>query len=125
MLLGGQGDDVIHGGAGNDRLEENMVTGASGSDSLYGEGGDDFFLLYRDLFQLPGLHYLDGGEGDDWLLVGIDNAGVATVDGGDGNDRHRCVRPALRRERRGYSRRGAGRARPGRRPVPRGLATAH
>ncbi|MEA3052453.1 MAG: hypothetical protein QOG72_1356 [Sphingomonadales bacterium] len=85
-LFGGAGDDVIHGGPGNDRIEENMVAGAGGNDSLYGDGGDDFFLFYRELPQPGGVYYLSGGDGNDRMWVGVSTAGVATVDGGAGDD---------------------------------------
>jgi Ca2+-binding RTX toxin-like protein len=87
MLLGGFGDDLVYGGEGNDRLEENWTAGAGGSDSLYGEGGDDFFLLYRTPQQPAGTHYFSGGDGSDYFLVALDNAGLMIIDGGAGDDR--------------------------------------
>ena len=79
--LGGEGDDAVHGGAGDE-----TVLGLDGRDRIgtgegddYGSGGAD-----RD--------YLDGGEGDDTLSggTGDDTAygldGDDAVTGGDGAD---------------------------------------
>jgi Ca2+-binding RTX toxin-like protein len=62
-LAGGNGDDLVTGGSGNDSLE-----GGNGFDLLDGRGGNDT---------------LRGGADDDWLIGG---AGADTLDGGDGDD---------------------------------------
>jgi Ca2+-binding RTX toxin-like protein len=62
-LAGGNGDDLVTGGRGNDSLE-----GGNGFDLLDGRGGNDT---------------LRGGADDDWLIGG---AGADTFDGGDGDD---------------------------------------
>jgi Ca2+-binding RTX toxin-like protein len=68
-MAGGTGDDVQHGGPGNDRIFANL-----GQDTTYGdEGNDDLWALARGDVQ-PGA----GGE--------VDQVGD-TLDGGPGNDR--------------------------------------
>ncbi|MCY0093293.1 hypothetical protein OEG82_04515 [Hoeflea sp. J2-29] len=72
LIVGNSGDNVIDGGAGNDRL-----SGLAGADTLIGGTGNDF---------------LDGGTGDDRLFGGADNdtlvggTGSDLLDGGDGID---------------------------------------
>ncbi|GGL78915.1 calcium-binding protein [Wenxinia marina] len=62
-VLGGRGDDTMHGGTGSDRLR-----GGAGDDTLTGGGGRD---------------RLEGGDGDDVLKSGD---GSPTLTGGDGHD---------------------------------------
>jgi hypothetical protein len=62
-LRGGPGNDILHGGHGNDELD-----GGSGKDKITGGHGDDVLLGG------PGKDKLLGGDGDDLL------------DGGDGRD---------------------------------------
>jgi Ca2+-binding RTX toxin-like protein len=83
-LRGGPGHDRVSGGVGNDK----NIKGDLGRDVLLGGAGDDNIDGFNDGF---GFHVDDGrhdslfgGAGDDLL---IDSAGVATVEGGDGNDR--------------------------------------
>ncbi|CUH53532.1 calcium-binding protein [Shimia marina] len=99
-LFGGNGDDELHGGRGDD-----VLYGAAGNDTLYGGPGDDDLvgadITNRDLeiadrhddrtpssplrFEVPTTaeaNVLDGGEGDDTLLLG--EGDVAT--GGEGDD---------------------------------------
>ena len=66
-MSGGPGDDVQHGGAGNDRIFANL-----GQDTTYGEDGND------DLWALA--------RGDVAPGPGVDQVGD-TLDGGPGNDR--------------------------------------
>ncbi len=72
ILIGGRGDDVIHGEAGDDAL-----FGDRGEDVLYGGAGDDA------LFGGRGADVIHGGRGDDVLRGG---SGVDTfvfeADGG-------------------------------------------
>lgn len=70
-LLGGAGDDELLGGAGNDRLE-----GGDGDDTLDGGDGDDL------LIGGAGADTLIGGAGNDSILA----AAGDEVDGGAGND---------------------------------------
>jgi len=75
------GDDILSGGAGNDRiysgLGEDRIDGGADNDSLYGEAGDDLLI---------------GGSGDDTVDGGADDdvifgdAGNDTLIGGLGND---------------------------------------
>jgi hypothetical protein len=87
-VLGGDGDDVLHGDA--DRPGREVLDGGAGRDSLDGFGGDD------EVRGGPGDDKVDGdggrdvvlgGEGDD-LVVGDDQAAPAAdlVDGGPGSD---------------------------------------
>ncbi len=96
---GGSGDDVVTGGSLNDQLYGNdgldSLTGGTGDDYLVGDlgndtlnGGDDKDVLIGGANQ----DTLDGGNGDDYVTGGddVDNvsggAGVDQVYGGLGND---------------------------------------
>jgi Ca2+-binding RTX toxin-like protein len=68
-MAGGTGDDVQHGGTGNDRIFANL-----GQDTSYGEGGND------DLWALARGDVHPGPNGE------VDQVGD-TLDGGPGNDR--------------------------------------
>ncbi|MCG8491533.1 MAG: Ig-like domain-containing protein, partial [Sneathiellales bacterium] len=63
VLNGNDGEDTLYGGSGNDR-----ISGGDGADSLFGEQGDDTLL---------------GGSGQDTLKGG---GGNDVVNGGSGND---------------------------------------
>ncbi|WP_294228048.1 calcium-binding protein [uncultured Shimia sp.] len=100
LLHGGSGDDELHGGSGNDTL-----FGAGGDDALYGGPGNDE-LVGADIFNRDleiadrytpedpssplalatpteeEANLLDGGEGDDCILMGEGD----TATGGAGND---------------------------------------
>jgi Ca2+-binding RTX toxin-like protein len=58
-IWGGEGDDVLTGGAGNDKL-----VGGPGDDELNGRGGNDL------LIGGPGDDVLNGGPGEDRLIGG-------------------------------------------------------
>jgi Ca2+-binding RTX toxin-like protein len=90
LILGGDGNDTLAGGAGNDAL-----LGGAGNDDLSGGKGDDL------LFGGAGNDTLTGGTGDDFIFGGLGNdsvdAGVGddiifaidgpdTVNAGDGDD---------------------------------------
>ncbi|MBH0176450.1 MAG: tandem-95 repeat protein [Nitrospira sp.] len=80
-LRGGDGNDTIIGGAGNDRLDggldHDVLVGNAGNDTLVGNDGDDL------LVGGSGNDVLDGGKGDDALLGG---SGNDTLKGGENND---------------------------------------
>jgi hypothetical protein len=67
------GDDIISGKGGNDKLYglegDDEIYGDNGKDKLYGDNGDD---------------YLSGGKNKDKLFGG---AGIDTLDGGKGKDK--------------------------------------
>ena len=81
-LIGGEGNDALTSGSGNDTLD-----GGIGNDSLRGQNGND--TLNGDI----GNDSLMGGEGDDVVNGGDDNdtidsgAGNDIADGGNGNDK--------------------------------------
>jgi Ca2+-binding RTX toxin-like protein len=65
---GGDGDDVLIGGEGNDTLSggdgDDVLIGGAGNDALSGGAGDDV------LIGGPGVDVLDGGTGDNILIQG-------------------------------------------------------
>ncbi len=63
-INGGNGDDIINGGAVSDVLE-----GAQGRDSIFGGAGDDIVEFSQDT-DLEALEIYDGGAGDDVLAFG-------------------------------------------------------
>ena len=77
-ITGGNGNDTVSGGAGNDEIHGN-----NHDDTLYGNDGDD--VLYGDNHN----DVLDGGSGDDQLYGGnqddilISGGGDDTMDGGN------------------------------------------
>jgi Ca2+-binding RTX toxin-like protein len=83
LMFGGNGNDTITGGSGND-----MLFGQAGDDTLIGKGGNDL------LFGGAGNDTLIGGTGDDQMFgeAGNDrmiwNPGEGTdlMEGGDGTD---------------------------------------
>lgn len=80
-ILGKGGNDTLYGGLGDDQLE-----GSNGTDTLYGQDGDDLLLGGNDSDELyggSGADKLEGGFGDD-ILEGGD--GEDEIYGGVGND---------------------------------------
>ncbi|HYJ53058.1 MAG TPA: calcium-binding protein, partial [Allosphingosinicella sp.] len=82
---GGAGDDVVHGGAGNDYLSEGLD---GESDSLYGDEGNDR-LFYQGMLSAAAISArLDGGSGDDRIDYWSPSpASSAVLLGGIGHDR--------------------------------------
>ena len=72
LLVGGSGDDYVSGGEGNDRL-----MGSSGNDRLFGDAGNDY------LDGGFGFDRLEGGKGNDTLM---DYYGGDRLTGGKGKD---------------------------------------
>ncbi len=99
-MRGGQGEDRITGGAGNNLLQgdedNDIVNGGAGDDTIYGGTGDDILnggdgidTIYGD----NGNDTANGGNGIDFLY-GLSGNDVLTggkdddvLNGGDGNDR--------------------------------------
>jgi hypothetical protein len=81
LILGGVGNDIIHGNEGNDMLwgdgDQDLLWGDSGMDMLSGDDGLDHH------FGGDGHDTLLGGAGED-LLIG--NAGFDDMNGGDDDD---------------------------------------
>ena len=88
LVQGGEGNDIIIGGAGKDNLQgdggNDIIFGWRGSDTISGGAGDD--ILYGDDLGFNGISgddTLDGGSGNDILYGG---RGKDKLTGGDGND---------------------------------------
>ena len=80
--------DVIHGGAGNDKIYGGTNDGFDGGDAgeqdskyLYGDGGHDMIWGSNDLNE----QYIRGGEGDDIIRSGGDIE-TSIIFGDDGDD---------------------------------------
>jgi Ca2+-binding RTX toxin-like protein len=78
-VYGGEGEDFIQGGAGNDALrggdDDDVVLGGAGDDHLWGGGGNDALYGgdgYDALSDVYGRNRMDGGAGNDQMLVGAD-----------------------------------------------------
>lgn len=71
------GDDFLNGNLGND-----SIFGGLGNDRIFGEGGDDYLQDSGGLANL-----LDGGDGNDRIVVANFFGGVSTLFGGNGDDR--------------------------------------
>ncbi|MBL4789614.1 MAG: hypothetical protein JKY60_11405 [Kordiimonadaceae bacterium] len=99
MLSGGDGDDELHGGRGEDVLSggdgddelhggrgEDVINGGAGNDAIHGGRGDDV-LSGGDgddlIFGARGTDVISGGAGNDSLRGG---RGKDTLDGGEGDD---------------------------------------
>ncbi|MDB5438949.1 MAG: hypothetical protein JWM33_1376, partial [Caulobacteraceae bacterium] len=96
----GGGNDLVYGGDGNDTVEGSTYYGPlySGSDTYYGDAGDDNLSLGANSVGYGGadndtivIHgagsTADGGDGDDFLAyVSTDTGAVDTFTGGAGSD---------------------------------------
>ncbi|MEE1754447.1 calcium-binding protein [Streptomyces sp. SP18CS02] len=80
-LIGGAGDDSLHGGSANDTLEgdegADFLSGGGGNDTLTGSSGRD------RIFGGSGNDSIEGRNGSDIIDAG---AGNDVVSGGNGND---------------------------------------
>lgn len=74
VIDAGDGSNYVNGNAGND-----TITAGSGTQRLYGGGGDDQIRVTGS-----GASHLNGNMGDDLLQV---TGGVNDIHGGQGNDR--------------------------------------
>ena len=74
-LLGGDGNDTLTGGSGND-----VISGQDGNDTLFGHAGND------TLYGGDGNDFVDGDQGTDTAFLGAGND-VFRWDNGDGSDR--------------------------------------
>ncbi|HYD38020.1 MAG TPA: calcium-binding protein, partial [Allosphingosinicella sp.] len=91
-LVGGDGEDQVHAGAGGSWLEggggDDEFFAGVGDDTFYGGAGSDY--LVEDVGKVrSGTDYLDGGEGNDVLeLIGSYNGKwtSVTIKGGGGDD---------------------------------------
>ncbi|WP_181420765.1 calcium-binding protein [Rhodobacter viridis] len=98
-LLGGRGNDTIHGLGSSDQIRggegRDVIEGDGGNDTIFGDAGNDF------LDGGDGANKLDGGNGNDTLIGGMDgdllngwfnadslvgNAGDDTIYGSSGAD---------------------------------------
>lgn len=92
-VYGGAGDDTLTGNGGNDILygdeDDDVLSGGTGTDLVFGGAGND--VLYGlstgvstqdGETEIDGVDTLDGGEGDDRLVLGPGDVGV----GGEGED---------------------------------------
>lgn len=85
-LIGTSGDDIIEGFDGDDILIDTL----GGGDTLRGGDGNDMLTLKRAQHTLfPPTRSLDGGNGDDVILVEYadDASNTTTITGGAGDDR--------------------------------------
>ncbi|MEO1500401.1 MAG: Hint domain-containing protein [Pseudomonadota bacterium] len=90
MIFGEEGNDTLSGGFGNDLIDggadQDVIDGGSGNDTLVGGAGADALTGGTgndDLSGGDGADVLDGGEGND-VLSGGD--GADTLTGGTGDD---------------------------------------
>jgi Ca2+-binding RTX toxin-like protein len=81
LVLTGNTNDNLYGGAGNDTLTgnsgQNRIMAGSGNDTADGGNGDD------EIYGERGNDFLQGGEGNDQILGGEDSD---AADGGNGDD---------------------------------------
>jgi Ca2+-binding RTX toxin-like protein len=78
QIYSGAGDDIVHGGDGNDRIDY-----GTGADTVYGGAGDDQIDDAPGEIVSTDANYLDGGAGNDTIWAG---GGDDTLIGGTGDD---------------------------------------
>ncbi|MBN3922019.1 calcium-binding protein [Nostoc sp. NMS4] len=94
-LFGGTENDTLLGGTGDDRLDvgslildslagagDHLLSGDDGNDTLSASGSDN---RYQDTYYSSGNNTLNGGAGDDHLIVNF-SKGNNLLNGGEGND---------------------------------------
>jgi len=81
VVEGGDGDDTITTGAGNDRIDggagNDVISSGAGRDDIFGNSGDDVIIGGA------GVNVIHGGDGDDEITAGPD---TNFIDGGAGDD---------------------------------------
>lgn len=81
VVEGGDGDDTITTGAGNDRIDggagNDVIRSGAGRDDVFGNGGDDLITGG------PGVNVIHGGDGNDRITAG---PGTNFIEGGAGDD---------------------------------------
>ena len=81
VVEGGDGDDTITTGAGDDRIDggagNDIIFSGAGRDDIFGNSGDDV-ITGGD-----GVNIIHGGDGDDELIAG---SGTNFIEGGAGDD---------------------------------------
>jgi Ca2+-binding RTX toxin-like protein len=92
QIFGGDGNDTLTGGSGNDRLSgqdgNDTLSGGAGNDTLSGGANNDFIAGGAGNDTLVGGNgndFLDGDQGTDIALLGAGND-VFRWDPGDGSD---------------------------------------
>jgi hypothetical protein len=81
ILLGAPGADTNAAAGG--ALDNDSLNGAGGYDSIWGGGGNDTLNAGEATGSNSGIEFLDGGDGNDLLIV---NNKTDIADGGDGSD---------------------------------------
>src|SRR6188768_619118 len=80
------GSDVIYGSAFGD-----LIIGGPGADQMFGNAGDDVFLIVGSdpsadiVYGGDGLDTIQGGAGDDVFVLSTISS-IERIDGGGGND---------------------------------------
>jgi Ca2+-binding RTX toxin-like protein len=98
QIYGGEEEDDLSGGAGDDYIidtgnrgvgsENDTLSGGDGDDYLQDNGGDDSLdggAGNDTIYAYGGTDVIDGGDGDD--VIGLSGSAGATVLGGEGDDR--------------------------------------
>jgi len=82
-----QGDDHLEGGAGNDYLRgyggADTLSGGLGNDTLYGEAGDDYLDVGEDAGGVATINTAYGGDGNDTILGALGQQNTLVGDAGD------------------------------------------
>ncbi|MBU1041025.1 MAG: FecR domain-containing protein, partial [Proteobacteria bacterium] len=93
-ITGGADSDTITGGAGNDSIDggagADLLSGMGGNDTLVGGTGDNTLLGGDGADRLDqtvaNTASINGGAGDDTIVMGTTLTSADTIDGGLGND---------------------------------------